>query len=1570
MKARIVLFLGLVGLLPAGAHAFGPRDLSLPLARPGRNFLLLDAEQRALPGTEARVRVQLRGGGPVRLAVFRLHDPAAWIAQAGNPDGLVVADTPAGRAAEALVAADSATPRAGEGMTLVRVQNAALTAAPARRTGPNEAEAYDGNDADEGTVETRWVRAGRWADTRVSLGTLPAGLYLVRAHVGAYAANTLLAVSDLTLLVRRGDRNDTAVVADGEGRPQAGVPVQVWDHGRLTAVRVSDARGEVRFVGSDVPARRFVAWQGGAWAWADARHARFDACDPRVYLDPGRPVFRPGETVHLRGHARGCPGGPSGREGPLAGVAVRLYDTDHDPEDTDNPHEPVAEVRTDAHGDFVAEFEARTTTLRAALLGRSHVRTVVLDGRRLPQRSLRISLDRAYAVPGETVHVRAHDDAGGWTRPVSVTFTLGDQRVQASAGPGRSAEASFVIGPTDEALSRTVITATLSEGHALTLAQTDLWVGRTHRVLQMVPAGSVGAAEGTTGVNLRAEDLGGVAQAESVAVAVFGSDGNRPVGPARWTTTAQTLTTGDTTVAVRTPGAGPWWVTARSLRVPGATASTVLWDRPRSPDLGARGVLGLRTTTEHAVAGRGLGVELQRPAGGATWVSLEQSGVWASAWVAADESPVGRAWRTALAVPVEAQGGATVVATHLRGGALTTATAALRVDAAPPVELRVSTPRRVFATGASMRVTVAAQSPDASPRDGVISLWMADAGYWDMAEDTHPAPDAILGLPGRPASAGDSTHPRAWGSDEGRLLDPVARFNDEPLPELSPFDLWTSGAELVSLRATGGLPALARALALRVGLRGAVVCPAQADVHARATLEARDVPWDLLAARLADRTETHAWVQGEVLQLSCGPGPVSSSGGLMGHGSGSGSGFGSGSGGHPRAQELRGDLFFLGTRRLGPTGRTEVDIPLPAHPGRWRVQAMVIADDGRGDRAHAVVTTTRTMEARVELPPRLRVGDRVEAAVSVRAPSEAGNTVTLAVRSEGLHDLGTVPTRVTLDAQGEGRVAWNVQAASPGDARVTVDVQGRASSDAVVARCSVRDDATEMPLAVRWTLGESAADLDLTIPPLTAPGTLTVRVDADLAEALDEALDTLATPHWRPLVVRVARLAAMQSLAAPVARLDPTPRARIQRRLEALLAAETAALTAEMAPPGAPPWWERAPQGVGLTAAALEALGPTATRHPRWRGAWATLLRTAGQPQGDTALAVAQTLAARTEPQSRAAVQGVLDRVAPDAGVSLTGLRAGLVAARRVGDAAGVQRWRTALRARVEATLGAPPEGACLGWWWVCMGREGPQGALARAVLVLDDAGVDLRARAIVWLARYPADPWPTPWNLREADVADVVALYARGLSGPDRPFSLNASLDGSPLGRSDAGLPLRVTVPATGGRLRVSTGAVPGRVARVRVDGVLGLAPLSASAGTVGLVRTITDGPSGPGLGLQWTLPRAATGVTLTVPLPTGVAVARPGGSLRVRTDPGAPLGWSLPDPSPQTRDVQVVALDDGAVTLRMHQLGAGPHRVDLPLVRVAAGSFGAGGARLVSDDPEQWGVTAPVRVEYPPRP
>jgi hypothetical protein len=1542
-----------VAALASPVRAHGPHDLALPLPRPARPFLLVDAERRFVPGAPASVRVQLRGGRPVRVALYRLDAPEPWTRLALAPDGLAVASDPTGRACERLLRARGPLPRREGSVTLLRDEAVTLaTPAPTLRTGGDESAAFDSSDADEGTVETRWVRAGRWRDQRVALGVLPAGLYLARVYAGAYAASALVSVSDLTLLVRRGDLRDTVAVATADGAPLAGVAVTA---GEDVAPVVTDARGEAHVGASAAATRRFVARRGAAWAWAEASHARLDACDVRVYLDPGRPVFREGEVLHLRGHVRGC---VNGHDAPLARESVTVQDHDAD------PPTPSTTMLSDADGNFVTELTVATTDLRAIVRGRSHVRTIVIDHRALPARGLVVTADRGFAAAGEAVRVRASDDAGGWPTETAVDFSFMGQRRRATVGPGHAAEVTFLVGSVDDAARREVIEASLALDGQVNTAQAEVWTGRRPVVLHVDGPTAPGAAE----VWVRAENLGGERLREGLSLRVTGSDGNRAVGPVRWNGRVDTSPAGDTRAALRLPGAGPWWVAVASERGAAVEAGTVVWERERPPSLGARGALSVRPDRAEVVAGGTLPVLLTRPARGATWVTLEQSGVWASAWVPPG-APGGADpwWRTVLGLPVDAQGVASVVATHLADGTVETATAVVGVTAAPALSLRVTSDARAYPEGATMHATITARSPDGAARDGVVSLWLADEGYWNLSPEAYPPVDAMLSLPGRPASGADSARPRAWGADEGRHLDPEALWNSTPLPELTRYDAWNAGGDLVTFTTRGMFGAVAGALARSAGLARAVVCPARAITLGAVSLSARDVPWDLLAARVADRTDTHAWVAGDgTLHLSCeaGPAPGLSGGGL---GSGSGSGYGGGGLGRgTRAQRLEGDLFFVGTRALGPDGRLDVDVPLPAHPGRWRLQALAIDAHGRGDRAHTVVATTRPLTASVDAPSELRPGDRATAAVTVHAPSLAGQRAELGVEGDGVTIEGA-PSAVTLDARGDARATFTVLAASAGAATLVGRVRVGAARDAVRAGVTVRADDAVVPLSLHATVDARATDVDVVIPALAREAEVVVDADPGLVGLVDEVLAALSAPRWTAPAILVERLAAMRTLAAVVAALPPPQQGERPARVDAALGSLAAQLAALRGIDGAVGWWRAGEPSGYVTATMLTALeGPA--RDPRWADAWAFVRDRAATAEGDEAARIVEALAHGPARGDAVLARAVLARLEATAALSLDATRGAYAAAREVAPTTAA-RWTERLRARVAEAIADERRVECRGAaWFLCFAREGRRAEVARATAALppaDAAAVALRDRVLAWLAGRPAAATAWWWGSSEADVLALLARATRG-EGAAGATAFTVSLDGREVARGDREHPARVTVRGAAA-LRVSFAAAAGRAARVHVRGSLALAPVDAPTGAAALERRLDAGPDGPTLVLRWTLPREATGVELVVPLPAGVDVARPSGSrARVRATEHDIGWWSALDRAPRALR-PTIERRDGALHLRMARLGAGTHTLSLPLVVTAAGRFTAGGAWLRTDDPALWGVTPPVVVNPP---
>ncbi len=1553
--SRATTLLALALALAPTAVTADPAATTLPLDLDERPFLLVDAPRRYLPGEAAFVRVQKAHGGPVQLGVFRLHALASFVTSPLDRQGVSIAATPVGAEAESLLVRGGALPRRGGLVDLVSLQRVVLQARPqVRRAVGNEAAVYDSNETDEGAAETWGVNAGDWADERVPLGALPAGVYLVRAHAGGWAATAIVSVSGLTVLARRGDARDRVVVTDGEGVPQANVTVQRFVNGAAVESARTDAQGAVEMPARDDHELRYVAVRGDDVAWADASHVRADACDVRVYMGVGRPAFRPGEAVNVRGHARGC---VDGRDAPLGDEPVELR--------TGDEGAPRVTARTDADGNFVAELPA-ASELIARVRGRDHRRTLHLDARPLPRRALRLRLDRTWAAAGEAVTVSAADEQGAWPEDATVTFRTPGGEGRSRIGPGHPASFTFVMPATDDPLARRRVRAEVRLRDAVTYAEGELWTGAWPDLIELTSDETRGEPGRDVSVSLSVKDLGGRPHAGAVTVRVFGSDGNRAVGAARWSRDLR-LGEAGSRERVTLAGEGPWWIEAApSGDVRASKASLVVWERERPASLSGRGALAVQPSAGVAAPGHPLALTLRAPAVGSTLLTLEQGGVWAS-------RHAGGGGVFELPVPEGARGLATVVATHVHAGEVSYASAAVEVETSRRFGLRVSTDRRAYGAGANARVTVAARNDDGAPRDAVVSLWVADAGWWEIADEDHPSPDAFFRLPGRRASAGDSAHPRGYGAEEGRRLDTALEWNGRRLPGTTFRHAWGHATELSRFEMVGTFGDIARRLAQDAGLAGAVVCSeterSLGRVHAKVTA----VPWDMAAVRIATATETTATVSGRVLHFDCGASLGAQRMGTTGHGSGSGSGSGHGALGRARSQTLDGTVFFLGTRRLGPTGTATLDVPLPDHPGRWRVEALAIADDGAGTSAHAVATTSLPVEARVELPTTLAVGDEARGSLSVESTVLASREASFEVTtSRGLSLTTPASARVTVDAQGRATVPVALRASEPGDQTVTLSVTSTADprvTDRVELAVRVRNDPARQPVHVDAPVGPDASEVELRVPPLTAPASLTVRVGGGVEQGATAVLDALREPRWNLPSLRLDRVMSLLALREALAH---APSAALLDEVRRSLSGETAALREHLRAAGGVSWWRRMRPSPWLTSELLWAVGPDLEAAER-ADAVAVVTAAARDPLASLPVAARAAAALARVDASSALVGPLVDRVVSGRG-DLDALTWALRAARLARDDRRSREIGAALAAALDRTVANHPQSPCAGvHWLLCMESYGDRALVARAareLVRLDAAHEPIAARALAWIVRNPTvSPGPR-WGTVEGEVVALQAALPAGASTSEA----SVRFGGRELARVRPGASATVTVPGDG-VLSVVFEREERRATRAVIEGELGAVAPTTSVGPGALATRVETNAGAAELVAEFTLPAAARDVELGVPLPAAYAPAfRSGANDLVRAAGGRRAdrwGFDLASwdfyaldraPAPSRPRVEAT---DGGVRVRYGSLPAGRHTLRLPLTAAAQGRFHAGSAWMRADGGRVWSVAPAMEVE-----
>lgn len=315
----------------------------------------------------------------------------------------------------------------------------------------------------------RWTYAVTKADEegsfyeRVPLGRLPSGLYRVSARtaVGGQMLETVgwARVTHLALVRKAWGTNLLAYVTDlTTGRPIPNLAVQLYDRGAAGVKRLGETRtspdGLARFetVGADKESEGVLVARDGESLTAlaldlnssntedsegDSESDTATAQDWRAFIYTDRPVYRPGQTVNIKGVARWF-GARDGFVVP-AGEAVTL--DVRDAQDTLVSHQ---EARANAAGSWTATVtlspEALTGEylIRAEMGGASREGTFTVAAYQKPEYQAAVAFSRPRYVRGETIDATV-TATYYYGAPVSNgTATLTAYRGESAGGEGET----------------------------------------------------------------------------------------------------------------------------------------------------------------------------------------------------------------------------------------------------------------------------------------------------------------------------------------------------------------------------------------------------------------------------------------------------------------------------------------------------------------------------------------------------------------------------------------------------------------------------------------------------------------------------------------------------------------------------------------------------------------------------------------------------------------------------------------------------------------------------------------------------------------------------------------------------------------------------------------------------------------------------------------------------------------------------------------------------------------------------------------------------------------------------
>ncbi len=241
-------------------------------------------------------------------------------------------------------------------------------------------------------------------------------------------------------------------------------------------------------------------------------------------------------------------------------------------------------------------------------------------------------------------------------------------------------------------------------------------------------------------------------------------------------------------------------------------------------------------------------------------------------------------------------------------------------------------------------------------------------------------------------------------------------------------------------------------------------------------------------------------------------------------------GIGGGGGGAEQMIDVRReypDIAFWEARlRTGDDGEARVRFDLPDSLTTWVADARAVTGETQVGQTTAEFVVTKPLLVRPVTPRFFTAGDRAEVAAVVHNNTESDVTAEVSLEALGVELESDASQSVTLPAQGKVRVAWEVTVPTGGSdaALLTFVAEGGGYRDA--ARPNVgRESDRALPIyryetpdvfGTAGTLGEAGSRMEaLVVPPQAGPASeLTLRIEPTLAAGMTEALSYLEHyPH-------------------------------------------------------------------------------------------------------------------------------------------------------------------------------------------------------------------------------------------------------------------------------------------------------------------------------------------------------------------------------------------------------------------------------------------------------------------------
>jgi len=263
------------------------------------------------------------------------------------------------------------------------------------------------------TSRDRW-----WSYEQVRVPVQEKGVYLVQASGKGKVANTVLIVTELGLIVKQARGEAMAfAVSRTTGQRQAGMDV-VFARGASTNVRgTTGSDGVVRVASAKLDAaaenggdewsgwgRNIVvmAQRGEDFAISDSYFYTYGANGVVSYIHTDRPVYRPGQTVYIRGILRKMT--DSGSYANLPGQTIRLEITDARGASIKKDSVRLSDLGTWSDSLVLGdEPPLGNYTISGTALGESFSASFAVEEYKKPEYEVRVNTDKPRYIRGDAI---------------------------------------------------------------------------------------------------------------------------------------------------------------------------------------------------------------------------------------------------------------------------------------------------------------------------------------------------------------------------------------------------------------------------------------------------------------------------------------------------------------------------------------------------------------------------------------------------------------------------------------------------------------------------------------------------------------------------------------------------------------------------------------------------------------------------------------------------------------------------------------------------------------------------------------------------------------------------------------------------------------------------------------------------------------------------------------------------------------------------------------------------------------------------------------------------------------